>query len=319
MLTKEDFKRKINKVGSSGVATILGINEYETQHEFVRRWRGEIPAKVATPPMIAGILLEAPIAGLYMKLTGNVIIPASGTTYEHPDHDWKISHPDYLDEYGNPVEIKNVGRYSAHKWGPDGSDEVPLGPLCQVVDQCTLLKRNTAYIVAYFGGADLRTYKLSIPEEVKENQLAKVISFYYKYLETDNGEYPTASGSDLSILNTVYEGSNDEDITVNDEVLRAVNKYSYIKSLLDQNQVELDEAQAEIKSYMEEATRLVGADGNPILTWKRNKDSSKVDYKGLVKHLDPDRTTISRFTETRIGNRSIRLIKSKQKEVTKDD
>jgi predicted phage-related endonuclease len=319
MLTKEDKLRKVNKVGSSSIATILGWNEYETPFEYVQRWRGNIGEKVATPPMIAGNVFEASIAGFYMKLTGKVIIPASGTTYEHPDYSWKISHPDFLDEFGNPVEIKNVGKYSEHKWGPDGSDDIPLGPLCQVVDQCILLKRNTATVVAYFGGADLRVYKIDIPEQIKENQLAKVVSFYYKYLETDNGEYPPASGRDTSILNEVYEGSKDADITANDEIDRVVNRYIYTKQLIDQNKAELDEVQAEIKDYMEEATRLIGRDGNPVLSWKRNKDSEKVDYKALCKHLNPDRTIISKFTETKIGNRSIRLIKSKKKEVTKDD
>lgn len=319
MLTKEDKLRKVNKVGSSSIATILGLNEYETPFEYVQRWRGNIPEKEATPPMIGGNIFEAPIAMFWMKLTGKVIVPASGTTYQHPDYDWKISHPDYLDEFGNPVEIKNVGKYSEHKWGPDGSVDVPLGPLCQVVDQCILLKRNTATIVAYFGGADLRTYKLDIPEKIKEGQMAQVVSFYYKYLETHNGEYPPASSRDASIFNQVYEGSKDEDVTANDEVLRAVNKYIYTKQLLDQNKEELELAQAEIKLFMEEATRLIGLDGNPVLSWKRNKDSEKVDYKALCKHLNPDRTIISKFTETKIGNRSIRLLKSKKKEETKHD
>ena len=314
MLTKEDKKNRAGKGGASDVYTILGLNKNETPCEYVSRWLGLLGEKEGTPPMIAGNIMEAPIGGFYMKLTGKVITPACGTTYVHPDYPWKISHPDYFDEYGNPVEIKNVGAYSAHLWGPDGSDEVPLGPLCQVIDQATLTKRNKAIIVAYFGGADLRVYPLKISEEVKEKQLKRVVAFYERYLEP--GILPPVTGRDTSILNSIYDEKKGVEKSADSSVLDAVKKYKYYKAQIEECKKLVDEASAEIKVYMKEATRLVDG-GIPILAWDRNKDSEKIDYKGLIKHLDVDDHIIHKFTEKRPGARPLRILNVK-KEATND-
>lgn len=311
MLTKEDKKNRTGKVGSSDVLTVLGLNPYETEYEYVSRWLGLLPEKEVTPPMLAGNVFEGPIAGFYMKLSGKVITPACGTTYVHPDYPWKISHPDYFDDYGNPVEIKNVGAYSAHLWGPDGSDEVPLGPLCQVIDQTTLTKRNKAIVVAYFGGADLRVYPLKISEEVKEKQLKRVVAFYERYLEP--GILPPVTGRDVSILNEVYRGDEPVDKQADSKVLDAVKKYKYYKAQTEECKKLVDEASAEIKEFMGEATRLVESDV-PILAWSRNKDSEKLDYKGLIKHLDVDDHIIHQFTEKRLGARPLRILNVKKEE-----
>jgi len=316
MLTKDDKRSRIGKIGSSDVATILGLNEYETFYQWMNYYLGLIEPKKETPPLLAGNLFESSIAGFYMAISGNIITPASGKTYVHPDYDWKISHPDYLDKYGNPVEIKNVGQYSEWKWGPDGSTEVPIGPYVQVVDQCIHLGRNTATIVAYFGGADIRSYKLEIPPERKDKLMKQVIEVYQSYIEP--GILPEPGGRDLSVLNTRFEGAQESQVVANEEVMRAVTSMKYNKKQLDQIQVEIDESQAMIKNFMGENTVLVDEDGDRVATWKRNKDGEKVDYKALVKDLDVDRTTLSKFTEIRKGARPLKTYNPKKLKEEKD-
>lgn len=76
-----------NGIGSSEVATIIGVNPYETPYQLWRRKKGLDPAKEENFAMRAGHYLEDAVARFFADETGREIIKSSASDFIIADAD----------------------------------------------------------------------------------------------------------------------------------------------------------------------------------------------------------------------------------------
>lgn len=152
-----------------------------------------------------GNILEEPIAKAYAKRTGQKVRRVN-STLQSEEFPFLIAHIDRRIE-GQPdggLEIKNVGGFAGKAWGKDMTDEVAPYYLPQVHHY--MLVRDAAWwdVVAYFGGGDLRIYRVERSQAWSE-LIAKSGAAFWKLVQDKTApgwDWSHPSTSDL--LKTIY-------------------------------------------------------------------------------------------------------------------
>ena len=117
-------------LGASDVATVLGLNPWDTPIDVWATKLELIPPKQPTLPMRLGIAFEQAAADEWQALNPGYTLRHDPTTYAHDDHPWLAMTPDrFADAWddGGLVECKNVWPRTAPNWRDDnGKPIVPM-------------------------------------------------------------------------------------------------------------------------------------------------------------------------------------------------
>lgn len=289
-------------IGSSEAAVCLGVQRrhddgtpYTSELELWLRLAGLTPRYDATtsPAAEAGRYLEPVCLYRYQERAGRAIHPGPklGTEpWTHPDLPFLHAHPDGLDPSfngrGAVIEAKCPRALDPDRWGPDGSDEVPLEHWIQVVVQVALGVRlglcgRRAFLAAMArdpgGRNDPRTfcvYELHVTEEREAAVLRGIRDWYRRHVIEYLPPEPDGSESAERALEAAF--------TAREEVVRGAEPWEIeLHHKLVQvlgAKVEREQTAAELRQRimrsMGEVTKLV--DGRRVLvTWRRDKNGRR--------------------------------------------
>lgn len=202
--------RAVKTIGSSEAAVCLGVQRrhddgtpYTSALELWLRLVGITPRYDGTssPSAETGKYLEPVCLYRYIERSKRALHPGPplGTPpWTHPDLPYLHAHPDGLDPSyagrGAVVEAKCPRHLDPERWGPDGSDEVPLEHWIQVLVQVALGRRlglcgRTAFLAAMArdpgGRNDPRTfavYELEVTEARENAILSQVRDWYRRHV-----------------------------------------------------------------------------------------------------------------------------------------
>lgn len=149
------------RLGGSEIAAVLGLSPWESYFGLWHRKRGTIDPIADTLLLRMGRRMEPVIAAEWAFQHPELDVRTCAA-YVHRDRDWQLISPDRIAyrESGQwtPVEIKHP--YLTEDWGR-GDDEIPVYYRCQVLHAMDVLEVEEHLLVAYFGGGDLRTYRIA--------------------------------------------------------------------------------------------------------------------------------------------------------------
>ncbi len=266
-------------IGSSEVATILGLNPYESKHALWLRKTGQAPAKEETFFMKAGHYLEDAVAKFFEDESGYTVIKSSADEdiYVHPEYEWARVSPDRTfwlsgtrnDEKGileckttqREIDPDNIPPYwftqIQYQLGVMGRKKGALAWLSagRVFDY-----REIEFVPDYFNWIMEEAEKFYVENILggKEPELTTVEDVLYKYPTSNPGTFVEAA----------------------DEIAQAVAELKEKKA--ENSAVEADIAVLEekIKVAFGEAECL-NYQGFTLATWKTAKSSSKFDDKAF--------------------------------------
>jgi len=239
------------RIGSSEVCTLFGLNPFETPLELWARKTGKVQSKEGNDFMWLGTKMEPIIAQLFEKRTGKKVFPAQmcWTNDQYPD---AIATPDYLILTGTAMdgvlECKNTSYRSIQYW----SDEAPpRSALMQIIWQMGVGEREWGHVAGLVGGNpdEFFTPEVKFDKEVF-TQMYEKAAVFCDLVRRDVP--PDASGSDLKLLEKLYE-RKDETITLPDELLEVCEQYaSFDKSYSEASKVarEYEEVRNNIKAKL---------------------------------------------------------------------
>lgn len=143
-------------IGSSEIASICGLNKYQTPFQLWCQKTGREAPIEETDQMWFGTKIEPVIAQVFEKKTCLEVSKFLGK-YTHPDFGWWVVSPDFHvfenSEMGL-LETKSVSFRSIRKW-EDG--QVPDYAHCQLQWQLGATGLNFGYVGALIGG-DMREF-----------------------------------------------------------------------------------------------------------------------------------------------------------------
>lgn len=307
-------------IGGSDTAAILGVSPWKSKfalyQEKIGEWQQEIKpekerifarGKRWEPIVIEMLIDELEDRGHDVQVAGR------NNRIKDSEHDFLAAEIDLeLIVDGELIngEMKTVHPFAAKDWGEQGTDEIPLYYTAQVLHGQMVTQRNKTVVAALIGADDLRVHFVDRDEEMIQIIRAKEIEFWNNVQNRIAPDPVTADD-----IYRLYRYDCGEILEADQELLDLVAQASNTKSDLKAAETRLEVLQTQIKARMGEAALLM-YNGQKLVTWKNNKDSSKTEWKDaffeIVKYsiglskADID-STIQKFTATKPGARPFLL------------
>jgi putative phage-type endonuclease len=203
-------------MSGSRIAAAAGLSPYESPFSLWHRMAGSIGEAEETRFMHWGSVLEAPIIEEFARLHPEFRVVRNPGTWLNRAEPWMLANPDAL--LGHPtqrrrrpdgvLEIKTSG-YS-DGWGEEGTDEIPVHYLCQVLWYLHVLGLKWAIVAVLIGGNDYREYIVHYDAEA----MSELITIGWEFMQSLEAGIPpdldgaTATASTLKVLHPDIDGTS---------------------------------------------------------------------------------------------------------------
>ena len=291
----ERMERK-NRIGGSDIGAIAGVDPYRTKLDVYMEKKGLIDKKPLTPPMYWGNRLEPIVAEEFSSRMGLKIKKANFV--KHHNISYFGGHPDYyvINDKGyvlHGVEVKTAGFYKHADWGQEGTDDVPDAYNLQCQWYMFLTGLGLFYMPTLIGGNEFRIYVIERNDKIISSIKEMAKAFWENYVLRTVP--PPPEPEDIKTLNQLYPEDTGRQIDCPKEIRDDVESLRTCIEMIKKLETKKDEAIANIKWYMKDASIMVG-DGFKI-HWKQPKPSVKVDWKALAESYKPSEEQIAKFTK----------------------
>lgn len=292
-LTQFHEERKAG-LGSTDSAAILGVSPWKSAHDV---WRDKVedqPPHEPSLPMWLGLKLQEAVSELYSVNTNNEVEfdPAlytvgNGVVRAHVDCRWDL-HDGYRSSKTKPlpespiVELKTAR--SMRGWGPQRTDEVPRHYWIQVQHQMACLPEvQFAEIAVLFGHHEFRTYHIPRSQPFIESLIQDMEDWWAKYVITGTPPPVDGTGGSARWLQDQYPKDTTPVIPATPEQAALVQELQMLReteaALLRAEELVVQK----LKGVIGEAGGMYGPGW--AITWKKNKESERIDWPLLVNDL----------------------------------
>lgn len=219
------LKLRQSTVGSSEVATVVGMNPYETPLEMWARKTGKLPPKEATPAMEIGSFMEPLIGKLFGKAL-RVQVERANILACHDEREWATASPDFWAHMGGRkiVETKFTTPRNRHIW----DDGAPPHYMLQLNWQLGICGIDHGYVCGLIGG--------DAEDFVYENLVFSQELFDYcmeraeRFIENVRADIPPkAVAGESSLLAKVQGPRVDEVVVIKPEDVHLVEYFEDVR------------------------------------------------------------------------------------------
>ena len=196
-------------IGSSDVATVLGLSPYQGNTPLAL-WleKTGMAVKVERDEMALdlGHLLEPVLLGVFERQSGlTVLTHGDGVeSVSHPDHPWRRANLDgRIKGKRAAVEVKVVGVGMMRDWDVNSDDGIPHYVRVQVAWQMHVADLDMVFVVALIGGTTFRVFEVARDLEI-ERQIVTVCEAFWHRVTTRAEPEVDGSAIARAWLNRLY-------------------------------------------------------------------------------------------------------------------
>lgn len=276
----EWLKVRESGIGSSEVATIVGLNPWETPYQLWRRKIGLDAPKQENFAMKAGHYLEDAVAQFWHDETGREIIKASAGDWIIRDNDrpyLQVS-PDrtyWLGESRSPSE-KGILECKTTQLSID-ADDLPKHWFCQVQYQLGVAGYRQGSLAWLCSGREFGFANLDFVPDFYEWLISEVERFWVDNIQGKKEPDATNVSDVLLKYNRHTDGKF---VETSEDVFEAYQSLKEVKKELAAIEERKAELEDKIKIAFGDAEGLTFG-GQTIATWKASKASPKFDAKAF--------------------------------------
>lgn len=276
-LTEQQLQARRAGIGGSDAGAVLGLNRWKTPLDVYLEKIGEADPQADNDATYWGNVLEDVVAAEYARREG-VRVRRRNMTMASPEHPFMLANVDRtVDGQRKVLECKTAGQYMSDEWGPDGSDQVPDSYLVQVTHYMMVTGYQQADLAVLIGGRDFRIYRIGYDRELADMIAEHEAQFWHEHVEARVPPAPI----NLDDLQTLYAIDNGESVVATLEQEQEAAELKQLKAQIKDLEKQADDLAAGLKLALGENSILLGADGKPLVTWKKAKDSQRFDAKAL--------------------------------------
>jgi putative phage-type endonuclease len=312
-ITREEWlASRRNGIGASEAAAVLGLSPWSSPAEIRSRKKGLIPEQEDSLRLKVGRLLEEPVAQLYAEREGVDLIPCGyDDTRFHPEGFRVFATPDrFIVGRDRGLECKTVDPRMAHHWGEDGSDGVPLFYVPQPIINMAVFNKAEWDLAALVGFDDFRVYRFRRDLDLEKQVVSQCDEFYRRYVLGDEELPLDGSEGCAEYLVKRYPANTLPMLGADAEAEELLRKLFAIRDQVKSDGLIETELENRLKAIIGEAEGIQGICGR--ITWRRAKDSKKVDWEAIARALGASEDLIEEHTNTVPGSRSFRPTPAKQ-------
>ena len=307
-LTKEQLEQRATGIGSSEIASALGLDDSKTAYQLWLAKRGEAqdePDEEQAQRMQAGHDFEPYVAKTYERRNDAVLAP-NYETFQHPDIPWMRATPDFKRIVPTTprtiVETKFWDSFAIGQFGEEGTDQVPMKLFTQALGQLAVchveLQVERVDIAVHFGpryGGWTVNY-----DQQPVDRLIERLADFWRHVETGTPPKPQS----LADVRRMFARDVGRIVEATQPVAEAVEKLRKVKAAMKQYEEVAEWCELTIQSHMKDASTLIMPDGQIAATWKSAKDSRRMDLD-ILKAEYPD--VYERCLVTKAGSRRFLL------------
>ena len=279
---EEWLQHRQSGIGSSEVATILGLNPWETPYQLWRRKKGLDTAKEETFAMKAGHYLEDAVSLFWHDETGRDIIKRSAIDWiiVNPDKPYMRVSPDrtYWLSDSRKVSDKGILECKTTQMRID-EDDLPKHWFCQVQYQLGVAELTQGSLAWLCSGREFGYKDIALVPDFFSWIEEEVTKFWVDNIQ-GNIEPEAQSVSD--VLLKFNRHTDGKVIEISDDIFTACNDLKALKERI----AELDEQKTELEEKIKLGfgdAEAISYGGQTIATWKAPKPSEKFDAKAFAK------------------------------------
>lgn len=284
-----DVEKRALGVSASEIAAVLGLSQYEDAFTVYQRKVGAFDKQepaIDVGPMRWGRAAESELLLAYCEVTGRRVFRPG--TLSHPDRPWQIATPDglvRLEDRG--VECKTADSRLAYLWGdpdlPEEKDKIPSEYYLQCQYSMSVTDRPAWDVPVLIGGNDFRIYSLAFDKELEEMMLEAAHDFVFNHLVPRVPPPIGWSPASSEFLKRKFP-QNFQPLQPADESTAnlAVRLYG-LQTLADRMEQAIEQTKNDLKLAIGDAEGIT--DPSFKITWKKNKDSVRTNWKTVAEEL----------------------------------
>ena len=226
-------------LGGTDAPAVLGVSAWMTPVDLWRLKTGRVkqePNEQRDRRLARGKKLEPFICDMVVdKLRDeghDVKLLARNERYTDPEHAFlsvEIDMELLLDGEHVNVDAKSVGGQARHKWGQEGSDEIPIDYAAQFMDGLMITGRERCLAAALRSFDDVDLYWLKRDQETIDGMRAKMVSFWKDHVERDKPPDPV----NFADLRSLFAKPEPRRVEATPEILDAVSELGQIKGRVE--------------------------------------------------------------------------------------
>lgn len=279
---EEWLKYRESGIGSSEVATILGLNPWETPYQLWRRKKGLDTAKEETFAMRAGHYLEDAVSLFWHDETGRDIIKRSAIDWliVNTDKPYMRVSPDrtYWLSDSRKASDKGILECKTTQMRVD-EDDIPKHWFCQVQYQLGVAELTQGSLAWLCSGREFGYKDIALVPDFFAWIEEEITKFWVDNIQC-NVEPDAQSVAD--VLLKYNRHTDGKVIEISDDIFTACNDLKALKEQIAQLDEQKSELEEKIKLGFGDA-EAISYGGQTIATWKAPKPSEKFDAKAFAK------------------------------------
>ena len=284
MLTAQQKKERLNYIGSTDIAGVLGMSQYKSPLSVWSEKTGQIiPEDISNKLQVKlGIKMESIVGELFTEETQKSIQRVNETIY-HPKYKFLAVNLDrrVIGEKAI-LEIKTAGIFKKKDWI---GENIPIDYILQVMFQLAVTGWPKAYLCVLFGNSDFEIRTIERDEKALADMIKKAVFFWQEFVEKRQMPMQITS-NDEDVLGSLFpmakEGSV---IELGDDCNKIVES---LDSLLADEKIlkrEIDEQKNTLRAMMKNSE--TAKTNNYRITWK-----NQIDHRINVEKMKADAPTI---------------------------
>lgn len=300
MLTQAQIDIRKTGIGASEIGAVAGLSPYAGPLDIYLRKLGLVEDE-AGEPALWGQRLEPLIAEEYERRTG--IKLSQGETRRHHKEPWIIATPDRIAE-DRLVECKTASLRVAHRWGEPETDQVPEEYLAQAMWQMLVYGAKRVDFALLLGGQEFRTYTVQWDAELAQLLIRKGRAFWFDHVLA---AVPPPKGSAYAIAEMLrhrHPANTQPMRSATAEEMDLLRRLAAARAKAKAANEEKELLEAMVKQAIGDAEGISASFGR--VTWRKNKDSRKVDWEAVARELGASDDLIKKHTTIKPGPRVLR-------------
>lgn len=279
---EEWLKAREDGIGASEVASVVGLNPWETPYQLWRRKRGIDKPQEENFMMKAGHYLEDAVARFYSDASGNEIINSSATDFMFidkakpflrvsPDRTYWLQNMTHSDDNKGILECKTTQKSIDR-------DDIPKHWFCQVQMLLGVAGYERGSLAWLSSGREFDYTDITFAPEFYGWLAEEVERFWVDNVKGGKEPDPISVSDILTKYNRHTDGKL---VEVGDDIFQAYQDLKDLKKEIAALDERKETLEGRIKMAFGDAEAITYG-GDTLATWKAPKPSMKLDTKLLA-------------------------------------
>jgi putative phage-type endonuclease len=287
MITPQQRIERLNGIGGSDVAIILGLSSYKTPYQLYLEKRGLVVDEPEESSFQEwGSRLEPLIRIKYAESNNvDVLAPKDDKTFSPPSERVKftlgtITHPlhhfmranidGFIPSLNRILEIKCANSFMGKEWGEATTDMIPAQYLCQVAHYVSCMNAEGADIAVLIGGYDYKEFHYKRDLEL-EMSIIHACDKFWKCVQEHREPAPIT----IDDLRLKYRAVDDRKVTATPDIQMHLDTLSSTKETMKKLKEIEEKSKFIIMEYMKTAETLVDLEGRTLASWAADKNGKR--------------------------------------------